>query len=163
MILLGWKMIIKENKMFLEKDIFECIIKHTPLVSIDFLIEKDNKYLLGKRINPPAKGYYFTIGGRIFKKESIKEAKKIILQEELNFSKKIKDKFIGIFEHFYKDSIFDENISTHYISLAYLLNIKNDDLFNLPLNQHSEYIWLNKEEILKRNDIHQYVKHYLKG
>jgi colanic acid biosynthesis protein WcaH len=155
-------MIIKENKMFLKKDIFKCIVEFAPLISIDFLIKKDNKFLLGRRINSPAKGYYFTIGGRIFKNETIKEAKKRILKEELNINKKIDDKFLGIFEHFYEDSFFEENISTHYVNLAYLVEF-DSITDNLPLKQHSEYIWLNKDKILNRNDVHKYVKDYFKG
>jgi colanic acid biosynthesis protein WcaH len=83
-------MILKENKMFLEKDIFKCIVEFAPLISIDFLIKKDNKFLLGRRINSPAKGYYFTIGGRIFKNETIQNAKHRILKEELNLFEKEK-------------------------------------------------------------------------
>ena len=71
--------------MRLDRSIFKCIVQFAPLISIDFLIEKDGKYLLGKRINKPAKDYYFTVGGRIFKNESIENAKKRILKEEIGF------------------------------------------------------------------------------
>jgi colanic acid biosynthesis protein WcaH len=155
-------MILKENKMFLEKDIFKCIVEFAPLVSIDFLIKKDNKYLLGQRVNSPAKGYYFTIGGRIFKNETIQNAKHRILKEELNLFEKRESIFIGIFEHFYTDSVFGKDISTHYINLAYLLEF-DIIINNLPLNQHNKYIWLDKEEILNRDDVHKYVKDYFKG
>jgi colanic acid biosynthesis protein WcaH len=157
--------------MKLDKDIFRCVVEYTPLISIDFLVKKDNKYLLGKRINPPAKGYYFTIGGRIFKNETIKEAQKRILKEELNLTLNTSHlalKFIGIFEHFYNDSIFGDDISTHYVNLAYLLdfdiilNNKNIRITNIPFNQHSEYTWLSKEEILNKNDVHKYVKNYFR-
>ena len=55
--------------MFLDNKIFKCVVKNALLVSIDFLIRKENRYLLGKRINVLAKGYYFTIEVRIFKNE----------------------------------------------------------------------------------------------
>jgi hypothetical protein len=35
----------------------------TPLTSIDLPIEKEVKYLLGKIVNKPAKGYFFPFGG----------------------------------------------------------------------------------------------------
>jgi len=169
----------------LTPNIFKCIVEYTPLISIDFLIKKDNKYLLGKRVNEPAKGYYFTIGGRIFKNETIKQAQKRILQQELNLSLipypylslthyPLPLKFIGIFEHFYDDSIFGDDISTHYINLAYLLDfdtIQNKPLTpyhlsltpkNLPKDQHSEYKWFSVDEIMQRDDIHKYVKDYFK-
>ncbi len=149
------------SRKYLNKETFKCIVEHTPLVSIDFIIKKGNKYLLGKRVNKPAKGYYFTIGGRIFKNETIKEAQKRILKEELNLSLTpypLLLQFIGIFEHFYETSIFGDNISTHYINLAYLLEVK--ELSNLPKNQHSEYKWFSVDEILRKDNIHTYVKDY---
>jgi len=160
--------------MKVNREIFKCIVRNTPLISIDFLVKRDNKYLLGKRVNPPAKGFYFTIGGRIFKNETIEEAQKRILKEELNLSLTpyhLPLKFIGIFEHFYEDSIFGDDISTHYINLAYLLDFDtisnsqytNIPITNIPFEQHNEYIWLSIEEIMLRNDVHQYVKDYFKG
>jgi len=146
---------------------FKCIVKNTPLISIDFLVKKDNKYLLGKRVNEPAKGYYFTIGGRIFKNEKISDAQKRILQQELNLSlatNRLSLKFIGIFEHFYNTSIFGSDVSTHYINMAYILDLNCDfEIKNIPFDQHNEYIWLSEEEILKREDVHKYVKDYFKG
>jgi len=142
--------------------IFKCIVENTPLVSIDFLIKKENKYLLGKRVNEPAKGYFFTIGGRIFKNETIKEAKKRILKEELNLDIDIEFQFLGVFEHFYKTSIFGDKISTHYINLAFLLNLPFE-IRELPKDQHSEYKYFTKKEILTLNEVHNYIKDYFKG
>ena len=148
----------------LSQDIFKCVVENTPLVSIDFLIKKDNKYLLGRRKNSPAKGFYFTIGGRIFKNETIKDTQERILKEELNLIPDvIKDKnFLGIFEHFYKDSIFGDKVSTHYVNIAYEIELKYE-IKDLPKEQHSEYKWFNKEEILTSDEVHKYVKNYFKG
>jgi len=157
--------------MKLDKDIFKCIVQYAPLISIDFLIEKDGKYLLGKRINKPAKDYYFAIGGRIFKNESIENAKKRILKEEIGLElKNDESKFIGVFEHFYDDSVFGDDISTHYVNLAYLLDLNtisnnkytNKQITNIPFDQHSEYIWFEVDELLKSSEVHKYVKDYFK-
>jgi len=148
----------------LSNEIFKCVVENTPLVSIDFLIKKDNKYLLGKRKNPPAEGFYFTIGGRIFKNETIRNAQERILKEELNLiSDAIKDRnFLGIFEHFYKDSIFGDKVSTHYVNLAYEIELRYD-IKNLPSDQHNEYRWFTEEEISTSDEVHRYVKKYFKG
>jgi len=149
--------------MFLQPEIFKCVIKNAPLISIDFYIKKDNKYLLGKRVNPPAKGWYFAIGGRIFKNETIEEAQKRILKDELNIGDSLTiNDFIGVFEHFYDDSIFGDDINTHYINLAYLIEIDDIDLNSISESQHSEYIWLTKREILNHSNVHKYVKNTLK-
>ena len=60
------------------------IIKATPLVSIDLVIRNPTgKVLLGKRINRPAKGYWFVPGGRIIKNETIGHALKRIFKAEV--------------------------------------------------------------------------------
>jgi colanic acid biosynthesis protein WcaH len=49
----------------LDDQIFQTVVDSAPLISIDILIKKDNKILLGKRINKPAQGYFFSTGGRM--------------------------------------------------------------------------------------------------
>jgi len=59
-----------------------------------------------------------------------------IARNELNFELKSIPEFIGIFEHFYGDSIYKDT-SMYYINLAY--EIETEEMFNLPAEQHSEY------------------------
>ncbi|MCT7539727.1 NUDIX domain-containing protein [Aliarcobacter cryaerophilus] len=71
----------------LELDKFKTLVDVAPLVSIDFIIKnQDNKILLGKRVNKPAKDYFFTLGGRVFKKETLNEAKKRVLKDEIGLN-----------------------------------------------------------------------------
>lgn len=61
----------------LELDKFKTLVDIAPLVSIDFIIKNsEDKILLVKRVNKPACDYFFTLGGRVFKNETINEAKK---------------------------------------------------------------------------------------
>jgi colanic acid biosynthesis protein WcaH len=137
---------------------FKTVINSTPLVSIDILPIKNGKVLLGKRINKPAQGYYFSPGGRIYKNETINDAMTRIAKDELNVNLKFMPTFIGIFEHFYKDSIFFD-VSTHYINLAYELKVQGQ--INLPTMQHEEYKWFSIEDLLDSNQVHKYVKDYI--
>jgi colanic acid biosynthesis protein WcaH len=139
---------------------FKTVVDATPLVSIDLIAEHDGKILLGKRKNRPARGYFFTTGGRIYKNERIDDALKRIAKSELGIDRfDTQPKFIGVFEHFYDDSIF-ESVSTHYINLAYILNAPN--LEELPLEQHSMYRWFEVETLMQSDDVHRYVKDYFK-
>jgi colanic acid biosynthesis protein WcaH len=144
----------------LNDKIFSTIIDSTPLVSIDILLKKDNKILLGKRINKPAQGYFFSTGGRVNKNEAIDNAMSRIAKNELNIELKSIPKFIGVFEHFYDDSIY-ENISTHYVNLAYEYETK--EILDLPTEQHSEYKWFTIDELLKSKQVHKYVKDYFRN
>ena len=147
----------------ISNDTFKLVVENTPLISIDFIIENsDSNYLLGKRINKPAFGFWFTLGGRIFKDEPISEAIKRLSKKEFNLEVTQEMlKFHGVYEHFYEDSFLDDSTSTHYVVLAYHLKIDSEP--SLPVDGHSEYRYFSKDELLEHSDVHQYVKNYFKG
>ena len=139
---------------------FKTIVDSAPLISIDILARKNNKVLLGKRVNKPAQGYYFSTGGRINKNESIDNAMARVALNELNIELKSIPKFIGVFEHFYDDSIY-ENFSTHYVNIAYEYEV--EEIPDLPTEQHSEYKWFTIDELLKSKQVHKYTKDYFRN
>lgn len=142
---------------------FKTIVANTPLVSIDLVIKnEDGAVLLGKRVNKPAKDYWFVPGGRIFKNESLQEAFQRILVDELNVEVNLdlnNVKFLGVFEHFYNDSVFEDVISTHYVVLGYELNVKIDTS-KVPLAQHEDYCWLSVDSLKINEKVHLYTKAY---
>lgn len=147
--------------MMISNDKFAMVVENTPLISIDFIIEKDGQYLLGKRVNKPANGYYFTVGGRILKNETIHQAMKRISLKEIGLRITMEQlKFLGIFEHFYDDSFPSDSISTHYVVLAYVLHLNQE--VDLPMLEHSEYCYFTKAELLEHSNVHPYVKNYFK-
>ena len=148
------------NRRWIDPEIFHCIVKYTPLVSIDIIVENEEaKFLLGLRKNRPAKDFWFVPGGRIFKGEKLSEAFKRISKDELGIEFNIKDaEFLGVFEHFYEDNYFGTDAGTHYIVNAYKVKVKNMDI--KPDCQHKEYRWFSREEILKNDKVHLYCKVY---
>lgn len=140
---------------------FKTVVEYAPLISIDLITIFEDKVLLGKRVNKPAKDFYFTTGGIVRKNESFQEAKKRIAKDELGIELTQETKFIGVFEHFYDDSIFEE-ISTHYVNHGYLVKIR-EKIINIPKEQHSEYKWFSIKELLNSNEVHKYVKDYFKN
>ena len=149
--------------MFLSNTDFCNVIKNTPLVSIDFIISnKNEEVLLGLRRNRPAKDYWFVPGGRIFKNETIKDAFARISETELGEKMAFeRGEFLGIYEHFYNDNIFEDNtFSTHYIVMAYALKL-DLSISNLPTLQHIGYRWFSKETIKTAPEIHENSKTYL--
>ncbi len=144
-------------------EIFKTIVEYTPLISIDFIVKNDKEeILLGKRLNAPAKGYYFTLGGRIYKNETMQNAMRRIAKEEIGIELDIvKSQFIGVFEHFYDDSFADEAISTHYVNHGYSITV--GDLDNLPKAQHTTYEWFGIDALIQSSEVHPYVKDYFKN
>jgi colanic acid biosynthesis protein WcaH len=148
--------------MYLAKDEFANVIKNTPLISIDLLIKNDsNQFLLGLRNNRPAKDYWFVLGGRVFKDESLDNAFKRISETEVGVELERESAiFRGVYEHLYDDYAFGEDGSTHYVVLAYELTL-NIDLLNLPKIQHGTYKWFTVDEALLNKHVHKYSKWYL--
>ncbi len=145
----------KNNNTYIDDTAFKSIIAHIPLVSLDFVVKHQEKILLGKRINKPAKGCWFTIGGRILKNEKIRDSMHRITREELGMILTDSPSFVGVFEHFYDDSIY-ESASTHYVNLLYEVEV--DDLPSLPNDQHDAYRWFSITELLESDSVHQYIK-----
>ena len=144
----------------LSKSNFIQIIKNTPLISIDLIIEnEEGKILLGKRVNEPAKDEWFVPGGRVFKDETLDAAFKRTTSTEIGFSLKREEvKFYGLYEHFYKNNVFNDAFSTHYIVLAHKFKVNEQDIkLN---NQHEKYQWFKISEILKKDNVNKHTKDY---
>jgi len=147
----------KNSAGYIEDDVFKNVIENTPLVSVDLIVKNGGKILLGKRLNRPAKGFWFTLGGRVLKNEMINSAIARIAKEELGIALTSAPKFIGVFEHLYDDGIFD-HLSTHYLNLGYEVEVSGLD--DLPKEQHSDYRWFTLEELMESSEVHAYVKDY---
>jgi colanic acid biosynthesis protein WcaH len=147
--------------MFLDKDTFSTVINNTPLVSIDLIVKNsEEKVLLGKRVNQPAKGYWFVPGGRIYKDERLDAAFSRTVKDEIGLKLKREEaEFYGLYEHFYDNNVFNDAFSTHYVVLAH--KIITDDVLTLN-NQHTEYRWFNIAELLQDETVHSNTKDYFR-
>lgn len=146
--------------MWLPDEIFKSVIQHTPLISIDLIIRNEqSEVLLGKRVNAPAKGYWFVPGGRVCKNETLDDAFVRLIKEELGIESgmtRADAKFLGVFEHFYDDCVFCDDVGTHYIVLAYELNFDSDVIIKLN-SQHFEYNYVCN---LEGKRVHPYSLNY---
>ncbi|WP_269900176.1 GDP-mannose mannosyl hydrolase [Paenalcaligenes faecalis] len=140
---------------------FQKVISLTPLISLDLIVQDEDKnYLLGLRKNRPAQGYWFVPGGRIQKNETIAQAFSRLAQEELGVELCFEiAQFQGVYEHFYEDSVFKVDASTHYIALAYRVVIKQKMLTENRV-QHHKMQWFNLNNLLSSKQVHPYTKQY---
>jgi len=152
--------------MWLPDETFKSVIQSTPLISIDLIVRNEQgEVLLGKRVNAPAKGYWFVPGGRVRKNETLDDAFVRLVKEELGIESGITRadaKFLGVFEHFYDDCVFGNNVSTHYIVLAYNIYI-NSKISKLKINkQHKDILFKDVQLLSEVNGTHKYVSLYFK-
>lgn len=138
-----------------------------PLVSIDLCVVYDSNVLLGRRLNRPAKGFWFSLVRRIRKNKPLELAKKRIAYEEIGYADLDPKQlvFIGVWDHFYAESAFDENISTHYINLPhyFLISEEEKEKFHLLVGnsgQHSDWNWMPLKEASNHIEVHPYIRLY---
>lgn len=93
-----------------------------PILCVDAVILKDNKFLLVKRKIEPLKGYWWTPGGRVYKNEKLKNALHRKVKEEIGIKVKIIS-LLGFYEDFYKKNNLNID-SVHTVSAVFLCKHK---------------------------------------
>lgn len=151
--------------MWLTPKAFRTVIDATPLVSIDLVVRNlAGEVLLGERLNRPAQGYWFVPGGRILKNESLDDAfRRLTLAELGNLYERQTAQLLGVYEHFYRDSVFagaGTGPDTHYVVLGYELALGAQSL-TLPREQHGRYRWWKPDEMRASEQVHANTRAYL--
>ena len=147
--------------MFLRQEDFATVVRATPLISIDLIVENANgEFLLGKRTNRPAQGFWFVPGGRVQKDEPLAEAFERLTLAELAIRLPLAaGEFYGVWQHFYDDNFSGTDFSTHYIVLGFRLKVNQADLA-LPDTQHEDYRWLTPEALIAEENVHDNSRAY---
>ncbi|MGZ5817661.1 MAG: GDP-mannose mannosyl hydrolase [Burkholderiaceae bacterium] len=150
----------KKIKTHLADDDFIQVIDATPLVAIDLIVQNEmGEILLGRRCNRPAQNYWFVPGGRIRKNERSQDALQRIGRSELQIDVPT-GRLLGVFDHFYEDNYFGlPDMSTHYVTLAYRVEMKKDSLF-MHDEQHVEMKWWDPDSLMSSLDVHDNTKLY---
>ena len=151
--------------MWLDGEKFKGVVGTTPLISIDLIVRNTiSQVLLGRRNNRPAQGDWFVPGGRITKNETVADAYARLLYKELGVEGGSIDdaKFLGVYQHFYADSVFGDSPSTHYIVLGFEVRLGKVDICSVPLDQHDDYKWFDEETLLEMTEVHHYTKDYFR-
>lgn len=150
----------------LDHDTFKTIVDKTPLISIDLVVrDSSGQVLLGQRLNKPAKGFWFVPGGRILKNEALAKAFTRLTLNELGAALDIKDaRYLGLYEHFYPDSIFTGEdasvaVSTHYVVNGFEVLLPGTN-HQLPEEQHGAYQWFSENELMTSEEVHIHSKWY---
>lgn len=149
---------------------FRSAIEALPLVSIDWVLSNPaGEFLLGQRLNAPARGAWFTPGSRVRKGEALRSAKLRIAMTELGVSRAVAEAWadraeaMGAWDHMYPDSALDPALPTHYVNLPYWLALTDNDLAALRLpvgEQHRGWAWVSVSRKVPGFELHPYVQPY---
>lgn len=139
------------------------VVENAPLISIDLIVQNENgEFLLGKRLNPPAKGDWFVPGGRIYKNETLDQAFVRIAKAELGIElARQYAPLLGVYEHFYDTNAGEQpGFGTHYVVLAHQLAVQQQNLCLPVQDQHQSWCWLSAEAIRNEALVNQYSRQY---
>lgn len=151
--------------MWLSSELFRSVVASTPLISIDLVVTNPHgEIFLGQRLNRPAKGAWFVPGGRILKNETMDAAFSRLTREELGKAyQRSEARMLGVYEHFYDDSVFSESSegpNTHYIVLAYHIVLTEKETLKPPHTQHDAYRWWSLAEVHESEEVHVNTRAY---
>ena len=114
-----------------------------PIVTIDvlFLSQDKTKILLGKRVNEPYAGAFYSFGGRLYKNEGFLEAACRIAKEEIGITVTPSElTFGGVLNEFNGSSIF-EGVNYHTVDIYFVCTLGDANI--ILDSQHSETRWFS--------------------
>ncbi|MCJ7959748.1 MAG: GDP-mannose mannosyl hydrolase [Pseudomonas sp.] len=151
--------------MWLDLPTFKTVVASAPLVAIDLVVRNGRgDVFLGLRVNRPAYGFWFVPGGRIHKNENLDSAFRRITHDELGRTfERASARLLGVFEHFYDDSVFANagaGPDTHYVVLGYCLELAPEETLLPPTEQHQQYRWWPQDELRFCQRVHANTRAY---
>lgn len=121
---------------------YKMILEEMPIVCIDsVIVNASGEYLLVKRNNQPLKGEYWLPGGRLMKNETLREAVKRKMNQELGIDVEI-EKLLGFFETVFKKTTVDVVGGFHAVSFVFLLKPLQEKI--VLDNQSSNWKWFKE-------------------
>ena len=145
----------------LDAEPFKSLVENAPLVSIDLCLVCNGQLLLGKRNNEPLKGHWFTPGGRILKNEPWADCLRRVARSELGLEIRSPENFslMGIWDHFYNNSILGQDISTHYVNLPHYIVFESRPVITMD-DQHGEFEWFELSLVSDDENFNVYMRNY---
>lgn len=148
---------------------FQQSVAALPLVSVDWVLTNPaGELLVGQRLNAPARGAWFTPGGRIRKGEPLAAALQRVAAEELGLTEERagalaqRGELMGAWDHFYPDAAFSPTVPTHYVNLPYAARLSEAEVnaLGLPVGeQHGHWRWLPLAHA--EQQVHAHVQPYV--
>lgn len=148
------------EKAFIPEATYKTMIEHLPICTVDVLFfnEDKTKTLLFRRNNEPAKGIYYSIGGRLDKNETFLECAVRQAKRELNIDiNPDRTVFGGVIKESFENSAFGEEPYSN-VDLFYGYVLEDENIKLALDDQHNDYKWFSVED----QSIYPFVKSKIK-
>lgn len=131
---------------WIDEALYTKIKQHMPLPCVDLLATHKGRLLLMKRTNRPARGLWFTPGGRIMKNESIENAVTRVLIDETGLTP-VSITQCGAMSHKWPE--------VQTITVFYRVEVESEDI--RMNDEHDDFKWITKMD----PDLHPYLRHMI--
>jgi len=123
-----------------------------PIVCIDVVIHEGEWFVLVKRNREPAKGLWWTPGGRLRKNETMQEGAIRKAKEEVGLDVII-ERLVGVYDCIFPTS--HQGPSTHAVDVVFLVKPKINDIDSIRIDSTSSgFLIVNRLE----NDCHPHIR-----
>lgn len=144
--------------------IYQKLIEVSPICTVDILFFNPEKthILLGKRVNDPYKGIFYTFGGRLHKNEIFEGAAIRIAKKETRIELALNDiTFAGVINEINPNSIFTKT-NYHAVVIYFGCIVPSDIKVELD-TQHNEYQWFSVNDASLHQNIPPRINGVLKA
>ncbi|VEB57491.1 O-antigen biosynthesis protein [Salmonella enterica subsp. enterica] len=148
--------------MFLRQEDFAAVVRTTPLISLDFIVENgQGEILLGQRLKPSGAGLLVCAGGAGVQRRNA--GGRLCTPDAGGTGRASarwrQGRFMASGSTSMTTTFSGEDFSTHYIVLGFRLRVTESDL-RLPDAQHGSYRWLTPEQLLASDNVHENSRAY---
>ena len=138
--------------------------QNLPISSIDCVIKIGDRFLLIKRKKWPAKNKFTFTGSIVQKNISIKKSIQKLIKREIGLTINSSPKLLGVRKFIFSKNFIGNKDKIEYISQIYLIKISKKNIKNIDLDSdHSEFIFLNKKELIKNKNVINQIKKFVKN
>ena len=146
--------------MFLRQEDFATVVRSTPLVSLDFIVENSRGgFCLAKEPTARRRVTGLCREGACQKDETLEAAFERLTMAELGILSITAGQFYGVWQHFYDDNFSGTDFTTHYVVLGFRFRVAEEELL-LPDEQHDDYRWLTPDALLASDNVHANSRAY---
>ncbi len=120
---------MRKKNNFLPEDIYREVLKNLVVPCVDIVLRNPKgEFLLIKRGREPLKGKWWIIGGRMLKGETIINAAKRKLREEVGIRNARGFMPLGYYEEFFQTNPFGDEEGVHTISFVFIATTTELDI-----------------------------------
>ncbi len=132
---------MRKNRGYIPTPLYKKILEVMPVPCVDVAVVRGKRFLLGKRVNKPAKNTWWFVGGRITKGERLQEAVRRHVTAETGISRMKVKRFLTVEETMFPDSA--QGPASHTINAVFLVEVPSESF--LPGNgENSKLQWFSK-------------------